>query len=122
MVFGHFGAPGLPWGPPWRPNLDFCEFGSIFGGFLSRLPPTPPACARRLFFLSLQYTQPARGVCPQECSARARAREGIVPEARAHAGRRKEGEGRLSGEGAHLIGFDGTTVGSTIVPMMMLVI
>ena len=33
MVFGHFGAPGLPWGPPWRPNLDFGEFGSIFGVF-----------------------------------------------------------------------------------------
>ena len=21
MVFGHFGAPGLPWGPPWLPDL-----------------------------------------------------------------------------------------------------
>ena len=36
--------------------------------------------------------------------------------------RERKGGRRLSGEGAHLIGFDGTTVGSTIVPMTMLVI
>ena len=54
VVFAHFGAPGLPWGPPWLPDLaqgppgplrtlifgdsrsifgDFCAFGTVFGGF-----------------------------------------------------------------------------------------
>ena len=54
VVFAHFGAPGLPWGPSWLPDLaqgppgplrtlifdasgsllgDFCAFGTVFDTF-----------------------------------------------------------------------------------------
>ena len=83
-------------------------------GSLAPLPAHPHLCARAV----LPEIDGAAGRLRLQGAGQPTAR----PEARAHAGRRKEGEGRLSGEGAHLIGFDGTTVGSTIVPMMMLVI